>query len=169
MAPPARCLTMVILKRIASNCFGVIAALWALSCAVVAGPACTAGGNYGALDTSRQVNDFFLKRVKDIGISTIIRYYDWEQETLPGKTLTSRELALVKRNDLNIAVVFQHNSDKTATFETIGRGRSDARRSLELAQAFKQPSGSAIYFGVDGVDGSFKVDQGAATDRFGLN
>jgi Domain of unknown function (DUF1906) len=89
--------------------------------------------------------------LKSIGVSTVIRYYDWENETLPGKTLTAAELNLIKRNHLSVAVVFQHHNDLRTTFETASRGRTDARRSLYLASAFNQHAGSAIYFGVDGV------------------
>ena len=39
-----------------------------------------------AVDTSAPVTQSFLDQIKAIGISTIIRYYDHEDETLPGKT-----------------------------------------------------------------------------------
>jgi len=155
-------------KLVLISFVGVQSVWWPQVAVAVAGPPCKPGQNYGALDISEQVNDKFLKNVKSIGISTIMRYYDWEQETLPGKTLTVAELALIKRNALNVAVVFQHNNNRTATFETSGRGRTDAKRSLYLARTFDQPSGSAIYFGVDGVDALFE-DRGRATDKFGLN
>src|SRR5262249_9557808 len=154
-------------QKIALISFVGVSSFW-LPQVAVAGPPCKAGQNYGAVDISYPVNDKFLKNVKSIGISTIIRYYDWVQETLKGKTLTRAELALIKRNALNVAVVFQHHNDSTTTFETKGRGRTDAKRSLYLARSLNQPPGSAIYFGVDGVDGHFQVG-GGATDKFGLN
>jgi Domain of unknown function (DUF1906) len=149
---------------------GLIAAQVVCALPAPAGPACEAGHDYRALDLSHPVDDGFLQNIKSIGISTIIRYYDWPQETLPGKTLTAGELASMKRNSLNVAVVFQHNNNRTTTFETVGRGTIDASRALDLANAYKQPPGSAIYFGVDGVDGKFQVGgTGGANDKFGIN
>jgi hypothetical protein len=56
---------------------------------------------------------------------------------------------------MSVAVIFQHNNDCLCTFMTKGRGIRDAERALELAKALSQPPGSAIYFGVDGVDAQF--------------
>jgi Domain of unknown function (DUF1906) len=56
---------------------------------------------------------------------------------------------------MSVAVVFQHHNDAASTFESEGRGKIDAERSLELASSYAQPKGSAIYFGVDGVDAKF--------------
>jgi hypothetical protein len=122
---------------------------------VVAAPVCEAGKGYVAIDASEPLGEDFLRRLKGVGIGTVIRYYDWSNETLPGKTLTRRELLLVAKFDMSVAVVFQHNNDCLCTFMTKGRGTRDARRALELAHALEQPSGSAIYFGVDGVDAQF--------------
>jgi Domain of unknown function (DUF1906) len=140
---------MAIRRILLVSCFGA-QGLFVLTEAN-AGPSCNAGQNYDAVDISKPINDRFLKTLKSIGVSTVIRYYDWENETLPGKTLTAAELNLIKRNHLSVAVVFQHHNDRRTTFETAGRGRTDARRSLYLAHAFNQHAGSAIYFGVDGV------------------
>lgn len=49
-------------------------------------------------------------------MGTVIRYYDWPEETLPGKTLTARELVLIARADMAVAVIFQHNNDCLCTF-----------------------------------------------------
>jgi hypothetical protein len=137
-----------------------------------AGPRCDPGGSYSAVDISYQVNDTFLKRIKSIGVSTIIRYYDWVKETLHGKTLTETELAMIRNNALNVAVVFQHHNDSLTTFETAGRGVIDAKGSLDLAKHFKRLSGSAIYFGVDGVDekffGGFANGTRQTDDKFGI-
>jgi hypothetical protein len=139
-----------------------------LSLPSYAGPPCAPRQNFSALDISGQVNDNFLKHIKAIGLSTVIRYYDWSNETLPGKTLTSTELMLLKNNGLNVAVVFQHHNDSTSTFETSGRGTTDANRSLDLANAFHQAPGSAIYFGVDGVDAKFSARPRPGPDKFGI-
>jgi hypothetical protein len=120
-----------------------------------AAPVCENGKGYVAIDASEQLQEAFLKKVKAIGIDTVIRYYDWSNETLPGKTLTLRELSLIAKLDMSVAVVFQHFNDCLCTFMTKGRGARDAKRALELARTFAQPAGSAIYFGVDGVDAQF--------------
>jgi hypothetical protein len=120
-----------------------------------AAPKCEAGKGYVAADASEQVQEDFLQKLKGIGINTIIRYYDWSNETLPGKTLSMREVRLIAKLDMSLAVVFQHNNDCLCTFMARRRGGVDARRALELARSFSQPRGSAIYFGVDGIDAQF--------------
>jgi hypothetical protein len=120
-----------------------------------AAPVCEKGKGYVAIDASEQLDETFLKKIKAIGINSIIRYYDWSNETLPGKTLTMRELRLIAKLEMSVAVIFQHFNDCLCTFMTKGRGTRDAKRALELARTFAQPTGSAIYFGVDGVDAQF--------------
>lgn len=110
-------------------------------------PVLVKGGT--AVDLATPVNQQFLNRMKELNVSTIIRYYDHVNETLPGKTLRRAERDLIVQNGLKIAVVFQHNNNRLTSF-TRTRGNSDALRALELAQENLQPLGSAIYFGVDG-------------------
>src|SRR5947209_5651054 len=140
-----------------------VAILVATSVTGGAAPVCEPGKGYVAADTAQQLNQDFLAKLKAVGISTVIRYYDWPEETLPGKTLTARELALIGKAGLSVAVIFQHNSDCLCTFMRKGRGKRDANRALELAKSFAQPAGSAIYFGVDGIDAQF-LTLLAATD-----
>ena len=102
-----------------------------------------------AVDLSAPVDQSFLDTMRGIGIKTIIRYYDHEDETLPGKTLRSEEHNLILANGFKTAVVFQHHNNQFASF-TAPRGHQDAERSLALAGENSQPPGSAIYFGVDG-------------------
>src|SRR6266478_6551482 len=102
-----------------------------------------------AVDTSAPVTQSFLQEMKAIGINTIIRYYDHEDETLPGKTLRRGERDIVSKDNFKMGVVFQHKNNKFASF-TARRGGQDAARSLVLAAENAQPLGSAIYFGVDG-------------------
>ena len=102
-----------------------------------------------AVDSSAPVTQSFLDQIKAFGIKTIIRYYDHEDETLPGKTLRRGERDAILMNGLKMGVVFQHRNDKFASFTAL-RGRQDAERSLILAAENDQPRGSAIYFGVDG-------------------
>jgi hypothetical protein len=127
----------------------------------LAAPVCEPGKGYVAADTAQQVSEEFLLKLKGAGVGTIIRYYDWVEETLPGKTLTRRELDLIAKSGMSVAVIFQHFNDCLCTFMTVGRGGRDARRALELARSFSQPAGSAIYFGVDGVDAQFLALLGA--------
>jgi len=120
-----------------------------------AAPICERGKGYIAIDASQQLGEDFLRKIKAIGINSVIRYYDWSDESLPGKTLSLQELRLIAKLDMSVAVVFQHHNDCLCTFMTKGRGTRDAKRALELARTFSQPAGSAIYFGVDGVDAQF--------------
>jgi hypothetical protein len=93
-----------------------------------------------------------LDELKSFGVKTIIRYYDWPEESIRCKTLMLDEVDAIISAGLSIAVVFQHHNDDPETFFDPGRGTTDAKRSLELANANGQPYGTAIYFGVDGVD-----------------
>jgi Domain of unknown function (DUF1906) len=102
-----------------------------------------------AVDLSAPVDQGFLDTMQGIGIKTIIRYYDHEDETLPGKTLRREERNLIAANGFNTAVVFQHHNNQFASF-TAPRAHQDAERSLILAFENSQPQGSAVYFGVDG-------------------
>jgi hypothetical protein len=111
---------------------------------------CTTDPRVEAVDTSAPVTQSFLDQITAIGIKTIIRYYDHEDETLPGKTLRRGERDAILMNGLKMGVVFQHRNNKFASF-TAPRGRQDAQRSLVLAAENAQPRGSAIYFGVDGA------------------
>jgi hypothetical protein len=114
-----------------------------------AGYYCANDPRIEAVDLSASVDQNFLDTMRGIGIKTIIRYYDHEDETLPGKTLRTAERNLILANGFQTVVVFQHYNNKFASFTAV-RGRQDAERSLDLAQENLQPKGSAIYFGVDG-------------------
>jgi hypothetical protein len=110
---------------------------------------CASDPRIEAVDLSTPVDQSFLNTMRAVGIRTIIRYYDHEDETLPGKTLRRYERDLILGNGFKTAVVFQHHNDQFASFTAV-RGRLDAERSLALARENSQPRGSAIYFGVDG-------------------
>lgn len=90
----------------------------------------------------------FMAMLNYLGIGTVIRYYDYPNETIKGKTPKAAELALFRKHGKKVAMVFQHNSNSLATF-TPARGKADALRSIELAKQWGQPKGSAIYFGAD--------------------
>ncbi len=117
--------------------------------AAQAGQYCASDSRVEAVDLSTPVDQGFLSTMRGMGVKTIIRYYDHEDETLPGKTLRRDEHNLILMNGFKTAVVFQHHNDQFASFTAL-RGRQDAERSLALAGENSQPRGSAIYFGVDG-------------------
>jgi len=110
---------------------------------------CVTDPRVEAVDSSAPVTQSFLDQMKAIGVNTVIRYYDHEDETLPGKTLRRGERDAILMNGLKMGVVFQHRNDQFASFTAL-RGRQDGERSLILAAENAQPRGSAIYFGVDG-------------------
>jgi hypothetical protein len=101
-----------------------------------------------AVDVSEPVTDAFLDEMKRVGVSTVIRYYDYDPPTLPKKTLRRQEHDQIVSHGFNIAVVFQHHNDRLTSF-TPERGRNDAERSLALAEENAQPKSGLIYFGVD--------------------
>ena len=127
----------------------LLASLTVWASAVHAREYCAKDPRVEAVDLSAPVDQSFLDTMRGIGIKTIIRYYDHEDETLPGKTLRSEEHNLILANGFKTAVVFQHHNNQFASF-TAPRGHQDAERSLALAGENSQPRGSAIYFGVDG-------------------
>jgi hypothetical protein len=127
----------------------LFAGAMALSSAAFARDYCASDSRIGAVDLSAPVDQSFLSTMRAVGVKTIIRYYDHEDETLPGKTLRRSERDAILMNGFRTAVVFQHRNDQLSSFTTL-RGRLDAERSLALAGENAQPRGSAIYFGVDG-------------------
>ena len=128
----------------------VVAALAVWASTAYATDLCVRDPEVQAVDSSAPVTGSFLDQMKAIGVKTIIRYYDYEDETLPGKTLRRGERDAVVMSGLKLGVVFQHRNNKFASFTAL-RGRQDAERSLVLAAENSQPRGSAIYFGVDGA------------------
>ncbi len=128
-----------------------------------AGPACEAHPGFTAIDASHPMTELTprggvpgLTALRQMGVDTIIRYYDNVAETLPCKTLVPEETRAILDAGFSVLAVFQHNNDNPLTFVTPGRATLDAQRAIELALANGQPSGSAIYFGVDGVDGALE-------------
>lgn len=110
---------------------------------------CPAPGVFQAVDMATPVDQRFLDAMKQLKVNTVIRYYDWVNETIRGKTVKQNEVDLLARNGFDLMVVFQHNNNNIASF-TAARGTTDANRSVQLASSIKQEKGSAIYFGVDG-------------------
>jgi hypothetical protein len=114
----------------------------------VAEPHCAANRGAVAADLSQPVDDAFLAKMRQIGVKTIIRYYDHPNETIENKTLHRAERDLITSKGFSIGVVFQHHNDCPTKFKA-WTGHQDARRALELAKENGQPRGSAIYFAVD--------------------
>ena len=135
--------------KLASLVLGAGLALMASAPVALASSSCPNALKAKAADVSLQITDAFLKTIKASGVRTIARYYDYPDETLPGKTLTQTEVDLLAARGMSLVVIFQHHNDHFESF-TPERGEGDAVRSLELAGKFGQPHGSAIYFGVDG-------------------
>ena len=87
--------------------------------------ACPQHGKFQAVDLAVPVDQGFITKMHELGIGTVIRYYDHKNETASGKQLTRKERDLISANGLNLMVVFQHQSSKIETF-TPARGRQDA-------------------------------------------
>lgn len=128
-----------------------------------AAPDCRADPGFGALDASHALTDLGprgnrrgLDALRDLGVGTIIRYYDHIDETLACKTLVPEETEALLGAGFSLLAVFQSNGHDPLTFLTPGRGAADANRAIDLALMNGQPPGSAIYFGVDGVDEALK-------------
>jgi Domain of unknown function (DUF1906) len=88
----------------------------------------------------------------DFKIKTIFRYYDHIHESIENKTLQSAEVDAIIAAGLSIGVVFQHNNDDPTKFLEARVGVTDAKRALDLADKFRQPFDTAIYFGIDGPE-----------------
>ncbi len=124
------------------------------------GPSCAAHNGMTAVDMSQPTNSISTASgksgyaaLKAIGVKNIIRYYDWlNEEDISCKALLPTESDAIIAAGLNIISVFQHENDDPESFFIKDRGATDARHALKLAHANGQPSGSAIYFSVDGVD-----------------
>jgi len=92
----------------------LLASLIICASAAHAADYCSRDPRVEAVDLSAPVNQSFLDQMQAIGINTIIRYYDHENETLPGKTLRKAERDLILTNGFKTAVVFQHRNDQFA-------------------------------------------------------
>lgn len=133
----------------------------AAACAILALPTsaqvrksddfCFANSGVDMVDTSAIVTTEFLDKMREVGVKTIARYYDYPNETIGGKRLRAEELPLIASYGMSVVVVFQHNNNKPETFnDWANRGPADAREALKLAAQFNQPPNGAIFFGVDG-------------------
>jgi hypothetical protein len=126
---------------------------------------CSSQKSPDVADLSSRVDNRFLMRMRQIGVRTIGRYYDYANETLVGKTLHKPERDQIAKARLKTLVVFQHHTDRFSSF-TAQRGHDDAARAIELAAENRQPVGSAIYFGVDGGWGRTQSEKDAIVAYF---
>lgn len=92
----------------------------------------------------------------DFKINTVFRYYDHIKETIENKTLQSAEVDAIIAAGLSIGVVFQHYNDDPTKFLEARVGVRDAERALALADKFRQPFDTTIYFGIDGPERHLK-------------
>ena len=111
---------------------------------------CFPVGQYKAIDIAQPTDTKFLYTMRQHGVETIIRYYDWAQESIKGKTPKAEELAVIKAAGLKFMAVFQHYNSSYSTFTDPKRPAIDLKRILELAKLWDQPQGSGVYIGVDG-------------------
>lgn len=99
-------------------------------------------------DTAQRLDATKARALRAHGVRTVFRYYSQLPPSLPGKDLQPEEAKIILGEGLSIGAVFQHFNNCFRTFENKW-GRDDAEQALRMAQAAGQPSGSAIYFGVD--------------------
>ena len=88
-----------------------------------------------AADTSQPVTPTFLKKMREVGVTTIIRYFDHKNETFKNKTLTFEERMQIAEAGFHLVVVFQHWGQRISTFRDHTRGKADAIRALTPAMA----------------------------------
>jgi hypothetical protein len=139
--------------------FLLAVALGLLSVPAFAQPSCKAHAQYPAIDMSQPVTTITSDSgkggtalFKQLGVNTIIRYYDWVDAETTCKTMWPQESDAILKAGFNIITIFQHANSDPETFIDKSRGAKDAREALKMAGANGQPPGSAIYFAVDGVD-----------------
>jgi Domain of unknown function (DUF1906) len=128
-----------------------------------AAPSCNSHREFPAVDLSQPVTTITTKSGKSgveafkaIGVKTIARYYDWVDSETTCKTMFPKESDALIAAGFNIVTIFQHENSDPETFLDKSRGAKDAREAIKIAAANGQPSGSAIYFAVDGVDQTVK-------------
>jgi hypothetical protein len=99
-------------------------------------------------DTAARLDAPKARALRARGVKTVFRYYSHLPASIPGKDLQPEEARIILGEGLSIGSVFQHFNNCYRTFENAW-GREDAEQALRMARAAGQPSGSAIYFGVD--------------------
>ncbi|MDZ4761462.1 MAG: DUF1906 domain-containing protein [Alphaproteobacteria bacterium] len=101
------------------------------------------------IDTATNVQPY-LPALKALGVRTIFRYYaQAAQAEVPQKQLTEAEAAAILDAGMSIASVYQYYNNLRENIQG-ERGAVDGETALARAARFRQPAGSAIYFGIDG-------------------
>jgi Domain of unknown function (DUF1906) len=146
-----------------NRCLAAVLALAFNGAGALAAPSCNTHREFPAVDMSQPVTTITTKSGKSgmeafkaIGVKTIARYYDWVDGETTCKSLFPKESDALIAAGFNIITIFQRQNSDPETFIDKSRGAKDAREALKLAAANGQPSGSAIYFAVDGVDQTVK-------------
>lgn len=106
---------------------------------------------YKVIDTATNVGEF-AGDIRRAGVETVIRYFNNSNSSnLPNKRLEPTEAQQLYDAGLSVMTVFQQRggADGNIGDLTAAKGDRDANRALDLADAIKQPDGSAIYFAVD--------------------
>lgn len=111
-------------------------------------PPISAAGFPLIADTATRLDAAKARALRQYGVKTVFRYYCHLPPSLPGKDLQPEEAKIILGEGLSIGSVFQHYNNCFRTFENAW-GKEDAEQALRMAEAAGQPSGSAIYFGVD--------------------
>jgi hypothetical protein len=133
---------------------------------------------FGAIDFSQPADEALIRAAKAHGVSAILRYYDWNDDSpdarlsplalsrrskfnrqfrypwrsgpqFHGKILTGDELAFLHKAGFKVGVVFQHFNSDPRTFTDTARARFDASQALKMAHRLRQPIDTLIFFGVD--------------------
>jgi len=91
-----------------------------------------------------------LAWLKAAGVRTIFRYYATAaQPEVPQKQLTEAEATAILDAGLSLAVAFQYYNNRKENIHA-ERGKADGATVLQRIETFRQPAGSAVYFGIDG-------------------
>lgn len=104
-------------------------------------------------------NHLFLDSLANSGVDTVLRYYsDRNNANLNCKNVTRRERDVLGEHGLALAIVYQFEGRRKGRY-TGAQAAQDGAFCLERARVLNQPTGSAIYFGVDS-DAALNTDQG---------
>jgi hypothetical protein len=91
-----------------------------------------------------------LKWLMTAGVRTIFRYYATAaQPEVPQKQLTEAEANAILDAGMSLAIAFQYYNNRKENIHA-ERGKADGATCLQRIETFRQPQGSAIYFGIDG-------------------
>ena len=101
------------------------------------------------ISTNRRLTQSQVTALAGAGIEFVFRYYAASSGNT--KTITPAESQLLESAGIAIATVYEQRGgagDHPEDF-TIAMAERDAQAALSMAQLISQPTGSAIYFGVD--------------------